>query len=818
MNALNLKNIFIAPLLLMAIALLCTQSLNAGVDKPLSPRNVLVLHSSYDSFPWTASIQKGIEQRFASHTQPIEFWTEYLDTKRNKNPQYFEKLHALLSIKYKDTALDLIITVDNDAYNFIMHDHGVLFPNVPVVFSGFNGYKPVYFTDQPLVTGVVEDSSFEETMDLALSLHPNTQKIVFLIPDAWPSRLAWVEDLPDKYQGRVEVINSYANSFKSIDTELEALGPNIVVIPLNSFMISSGQYLPFPELISHLASKNYPVYGLWDVALGHGIIGGKLVSGELQGSEAARLGLKILEGKPVSEVAIIEKSPNNFMFDWPQLRRFNLASNDLPVGAIVINRPVNFYEKYKVITWIVISIILFLTFLIALLSFNIRQRKRVERELGYQASHDSLTGLVNRREFELRAERLLSLKRQNFNRHVLCYMDLDQFKLVNDNYGHNAGDELLRQLGFELQKMVRRGDTLARLGGDEFGILMEYCSIEDAYRIAGSFLKMIQEYQFFWEGHALKVSVSIGLVPITSESSNLTQLLKDADTACYIAKDNGRNRIQIYDSDDLKIAQTHGEMKWVEVIQHALKYDLLCLYAQPITSLKDREGQHLEILLRMESESGNVIAPDNFLPAAERYNLITTIDRWVINKTFYTLANSPDFLTQLKVCAINLSGPSVSSSTMLEYIIEQLNSFKIPGHKICFEITETAAISNLGKASEFMKSLKALGCRFSLDDFGSGLSSFAYLKNLPVDYLKIDGMFVKDIVDDPIDFAMVKSINEIGQVMGMLTIAEFVENQKIKDALQQIGVDYAQGYSIERPMPLAQIISRSVENTLSNID
>lgn len=437
---------------------------------------------------------------------------------------------------------------------------------------------------------------------------------------------------------------------------------------------------------------------------------------------------------------------------------------------------------------------------------DITERKRASELLFYQASHDALTGLVNRREFERRAEKMLLSAQQQGVEHALCYMDLDQFKVVNDTCGHTAGDELLRQISNVLSNAVRHRDTLARLGGDEFGVLMEHCSIENAQRVAAALLKTIQNYQFMWEGHRFKVGVSMGLVSIDEGTYTLTELLKDVDTACYTAKDQGRNRIHIYHAEDSEIAKRQGEMQWVERIHHALEEDKFCLFAQAIAPSSGTDISHYELLIRMQGDDGQIIPPNGFLPAAERYDLISEIDLWVISKAFNSLKENPTFLNRINFCSINLSGQSLTQPDILEFITEQLETSGIPAKKICFEITETAAISNLKSATAFISTLKGLGCRFALDDFGSGLSSFAYLKSLPVDYLKIDGMFVKDIMDDPIDYAMVKSINEIGHVMGMKTIAEFVENDLIKAKLSGIGVNYVQGYGIGKPIPLTDLL------------
>jgi len=339
--------------------------------------------------------------------------------------------------------------------------------------------------------------------------------------------------------------------------------------------------------------------------------------------------------------------------------------------------------------------------------------------------------------------------------------------------------------------------------------LMENCSIVDAQRVVISLQKVINDYQLLWEGHSLKVGVSMGLVPITERTVNLTELLKNADAACYMAKDKGRDCIHVSHIGDRELAQRHGEMQWVTRIIEAIEEDRFCLYAQPIVSLNEDVDvrEHYELLIRMIDKNGEIIPPSAFLPAAERYDLILKIDNWVVQKTFCLLADKPAFLEQIDFVSINLSGPSLAKPETLDFIISQLCETGVNAKKICFEITETAAITNMNSAVNFILILQELGCRFALDDFGSGLSSFGYLKNLPVDYLKIDGLFVRDIVNNPIDHAMVKSINEIGQVMGMQTIAEFVENDATKEMLTEIGVDYAQGYGIGRPVDFVSLLN-----------
>ena len=438
--------------------------------------------------------------------------------------------------------------------------------------------------------------------------------------------------------------------------------------------------------------------------------------------------------------------------------------------------------------------------------FDNTESHELSEKLSFQANHDALTGLVNRREFESRLKRILLSSRKNITEHALLYLDLDQFKIVNDSCGHVAGDELLRQVSLLLTKVVRKRDTVARLGGDEFGVLMEHCSLKQAKRVAGKLKKAVDQFRFLWEEKQFNIGVSIGLVTIDETSGDIIELLKNADAACYAAKEQGRNRIHVYKFNDEQLAKQHGEMQWITIINRALDEDLFFLVYQPIFLLKKSKSKTInrrcELLLRLQLDD-EVILPNDFLPAAERYGLAIKIDQWVINTAYIYLNENKELLKNTKEIAINISGQSISDDNFLDFVINAFKKHKIPQDKICFEITETAAIANLAKANIFIDTLKEGGCKFALDDFGSGLSSFAYLKTLHIDYLKIDGFFVKDIGDDPIDFAMVKSINDIGHEMGLLTIAEFVENKKILDKLNKIGVDFVQGFHFGEVQVLA---------------
>lgn len=430
---------------------------------------------------------------------------------------------------------------------------------------------------------------------------------------------------------------------------------------------------------------------------------------------------------------------------------------------------------------------------------DVTQTRQLAEKLSYQASHDSLTNLINRHEFDLRLDRVTSTAQGSDSEHALCYIDLDQFKIINDTCSHAAGDELLRQISTKLSQVIRRRDTLARLGGDEFAILMEHCPLEQAEATTKKIHQMIEQFQFHWEDKSFRIGASMGLVVINTRNGSANIHLKQADMACYIAKATGRNRTHIYREDDSALVQYHGEMNWVERINRALDNNLFCLYTQSIAPLNPNVGEYCEILIRMKEKDGSLIAPNAFLPAAERYQLSPRIDCWVIKNVFDYFIKNLERLNSLSLCFINLSGLSLNDEKLLHFIEAQFKNSALPAHKICFEITETAAIANLTLATEFITRLKTFGCQFCLDDFGSGLSSFAYLKNLPVDFLKIDGFFVKDIQHDLVDFAMVKAINDIGHIMGKKTIAEFVENDQVLQMLRDLDVDYAQGFFTGEP-------------------
>lgn len=434
---------------------------------------------------------------------------------------------------------------------------------------------------------------------------------------------------------------------------------------------------------------------------------------------------------------------------------------------------------------------------------DLTQMRGLEREMAYLASHDALTGLLNRLEFEIHLEAALEAARERGARYVLLFLDLVQFKLINDACGHVAGDELLCQVARLLQTTVGEGGMLARLGGDEFGVLLEGLTPPAARALANQVQQAFRDFRYTWAGQTFEVGGSIGLVPITTASDSVIQVLKAADAACYLAREEGRNRIHEYLPDDMALVEHYGQVQWVHRIRRALAEDRFCLYHQRIEPLSRNgtESMH-EILLRMVDENGEHVAPARFIPVAEHYRLGPSLDRWVIRQALRLMADDTTGPLGDRSVSINLSGQSLGDDTFLNYVIERIETSGVQPSRLYFEITETAAVANLSRALAFISALKDKGCGFILDDFGSGLSSFAYLKNLPVDLLKIDGAFVRSMEDDPIQREMVKSIHQIGQVMGLETIAEWVENKSTFELLGTLKVNYVQGFYVHRPEPL----------------
>jgi diguanylate cyclase (GGDEF)-like protein/PAS domain S-box-containing protein len=434
---------------------------------------------------------------------------------------------------------------------------------------------------------------------------------------------------------------------------------------------------------------------------------------------------------------------------------------------------------------------------------DVSHARELSMRLLHQATHDSLTGLVNRREFERRVRVALEETAARQRPYSVLYVDLDQFKVVNDTSGHPAGDQLICQISELMSGALRGSDTLARLGGDEFGVLLADCPLAPALAIAEKLRKRISELRFAWRERTYVVGVSIGAVTLDATFRSEADVLGAADAACYLAKDGGRNRVNVYEPDDHQLRVRTSEREWVTRVATALDENRLALHGQEIRSLRAGAGEaRLEVLLRLVNEAGDLVSPMAFIPAAERHGMMSRLDRWVIERIVATLAARQRAGLALPLITVNLCGASILDPTLTAFVREQLAAEDVPAGRLGFEIGESVAISNLSAAGRTMRDLRGLGCLLGLDDFGSGMSSFGYLRGLPVDFVKIDGHFVREMHIDPVDRAMVTAIHTVGHVMGLTTIAEWVEHEAAREILATIGVDYAQGYAVANPLPL----------------
>ena len=442
---------------------------------------------------------------------------------------------------------------------------------------------------------------------------------------------------------------------------------------------------------------------------------------------------------------------------------------------------------------------------VVVLLHDVSELRGLARQMSYQATHDALTGLVNRREFERRLEEAIEIGHRGDGQHVLCYLDLDRFKVVNDTSGHLAGDSMLREVAKLLRDAVRDSDTVGRLGGDEFGMLLIGCPLEKARQIADDVCRAVGDHRFVWRDRIFNIGVSVGLVEISRESGTIEELLTAADSACYVAKKQGSGRVAVYSARDEALARHTGEIQWLQKLQGALKESRFQLYYQPIVPAygTDGGGPAMEVLVRLQEEDGRQIQPAEFVRAAERYGLMGLVDRWVVQTTLAALGRGAIPVSSDRCVAINVSGQTLADSQFLEFVVECLDSTGVTPAQVCFEISETAVVANLEHARRFVGVLHGMGCQFALDDFGSGVGgSFSNLKSLPMDYLKIDGSFIRNLARDSVNQAMVTAMIKLARTLNFKVIAEQVEDSAALDAARRMGVDFVQGYAIARPQPL----------------
>lgn len=1041
------------------ILLLCYAVCSFSYSNLVFSSEVLVIHSDYQGDEWTRDIQSGIEHKFKD--EGLTLYVSYLDSYQELSDSALAKYADFYAQKYETRNFEAVIISGDNALRLVQRYGDRLFINRPIIFTGIKEYKAPVAGSTLKMSGVMESDNILANISLSLSLFPNTTEVYIITGNSLDSKLTSekIQKLTDQVGKKLVVLNDETEV--SLKQKVSQLSNNAILIFSDFSRDRNGMFVPRSAILQSVINvARAPLFVVNKHDLKEGVLGGGGRNGFIQGKTAAIKVLDLLQGVPIDALPIDMHSSDKYQFQHDQLLRWNIDKSDLPVGSLIINEPINQYQKdFSLVVLLFISLVFItligfllrkyyvlnqtqallkerndrvehlvnssydFTFVLdtvgeirqvnkTALNFvgmvetevkgtmlwdtpwwqydpscqkrlksamgqarignatrfecklidkdqqrhtfdisikpvasrlkknnmnpissimveardisnikaveedihkankrsnllldespsmllmlnaqglilscnkfgcnlvgyedgeligrnlvtlyhqtvelaelkeylakccnnddmqltreisystksnvevwinervrkieghdqyflvceNITERYELSKELSYRASHDYLTGLKNRLFFETHLEKNLKDLTGQSIAYSLMYLDMDKFKIINDTCGHQAGDEVLRQIAIILTESVAEDSVVARLGGDEFAIIMPMTDITEAKIIAKKIIDSIGKHNFFWEEHHFTLGISIGLAELADSGRGGVHALSCVDSACYTAKQSGRNRIHVYEEDKQEELRRE-EIVWVNKVQDALRDESrFCLYAQLIKPINgDEDYLHYEILTRMIDENGLLAPPDKFIPVAESYNLADKIDMMIITKTLSWLRNHPEHVLKLNMCSINLSGQSLGDPKFIKDLVDLLTDCSLPLEKLCFEITETVAIGNFSHASKLISSLKKLGCQLALDDFGTGLSSFAYLKRLNVDYLKIDGVFVKDMATNKQDFGIVKSIHELSHIFGKKTIAEYVENEDIIEKLKEIGVDFAQGYHLGRPVPL----------------
>jgi diguanylate cyclase (GGDEF)-like protein len=775
-----------------------------------NPSNILFVHSYDDQYHWDQGLTLGFKKGMTNQLN-VNIYHEYMDAKRFPGLDNRLSFYHYLSDKYRGRELKAIVIADDPAMDLYLEHSENKFNHIPVFFMGINKFNAELQSSQH-IAGIFEKRDLQQALIDIKAVLGKDQVIV--LADTSATGVAMKELIHNAQQSPMAPQQIYYLDDVTPETLASKLTPFPKDIPI--FVAGQLRNSQTAELINweqayielELQVRN-PFFGLFTTGLNYGALASYQLDPELHAKQATQLLVNYLQGIPIDEIETVTELDSTWHWNEAKLKQYQINKNQLPDGSVIVGQQNEVYELNKT-TALLYALILFVSIVVILLLLIIltknRQAQRVliekvslTEKLAYQASHDYLTGLLNRRTFntlltKLEDERFQSRRHTNI---YIAILDLDNFKTINDTAGHMVGDNLLTEISNLMTQYVCDDDILARLGGDEFGLILKNRTEQEAEKLCFDIIDAVSEYRIVWNETRYSVGVSIGVVR-ARENDRKEVLMSHADIACYKAKELGINHAYFTDAKDSGIQLEQLQLGFITDITTALEHNQFFLAKQLILPLNHTETHpHYEILLRYNDKEGKAVPPGLFIPAAEKHGLITLIDKWVVQTVFSQYKAL--FPHETPMVSINLSGVSLSNANFLDDVLAIVNNADIDMRKVCFEVTETAAVSNISRAITFIHELKKTGCKFALDDFGSGSSSYGYLKKLPVDYLKIDGSLIRSIIGEPIDQTIVKSINDIAHQMGMKTIAEFVENDQIKQKLHLMGVDYGQGYGIHKP-------------------
>lgn len=768
---------------------------------------VLLLHSYHAGLGWTDAIQRGFDESLRASDVDVNLFVEHLDSLRFRRrlTEIKAGMLAKLRAKYAETSFDAVVAADNDALDFALANRDLFGRATPIIFCGINGLGSYDLARLAPITGVAEAASFGDTLTVMADLFPRPRLVV--IGDRSATFRANLENLRQANDSRlrpfrVEVFDNPV--LREMVNHVSTIGPDANVVFMARPVDDSGATVDMPDAVRAISeASRQPVFTGWDFMLGHGVVGGSLVSGEAQGRAAAIQLASALKGTPVSAIPVMRRSPNQFMFDYRALKRFGVQDASLPEGSIVIARPVSFYEANREKVQATVAAFVVLLVALVILGVEVIRRRRAEIQLSYLASHDALTGLTNRGLLQDRFNQAMALAERNNKALALLFLDLDQFKAINDSLGHTIGDKVLREVSGRLQRLVRSADTVCRIGGDEYAVLLSQLdrgTESEAAAIADKIIASMSE-PLEVAGNLLQLSFSIGIAVYPWDGRDFDTLLKNADLAMYEAKANGRNGARFFSE-----SMNHEVQRRMRCLQHlvgAADRGELALHIQPQQSLDDNSIVGAEALLRWTSPVLGEVSPAEFISYAESSGAIHRLGEWVFEDACRIVAGWQEKGLPSIPLAVNVSIVQLRKAEFCEFARGCIDRYRIEPGRIEIEITESVFLEEATEVVRNLAAMNAMGLLLAIDDFGTGYSNLSYLQRTAAARLKIDRSFIRNLPDDSRSAEIVRAVVQIGSSIGLKTIAEGVETPRQAEALRQIGCDAIQGFLLSPAVPEA---------------